>query len=72
VQETLHRLLAEVVVSQKSASDVCQIARANLEAIVGNEMEIVVSQVPAFAYDPASKFRSVQSLVSEPRLHLSA
>jgi phenylacetate-CoA ligase len=65
VQETAHRLRAEVVVNARSGNAACQAAHANLQAIVGEEMEIAVTEVPSLAYDPARKFRSVVSMLPE-------
>jgi phenylacetate-CoA ligase len=66
VQENAHRLRAEVVVNHDRGAGVraCEAARANLKAIVGEEMEVVVAEVPALSYDPAHKFRSVISLLN--------
>jgi phenylacetate-CoA ligase len=65
VQENEHRLKAAVVVNHAhgTGAHACQAARANLKAIVGEEMEVVVAEVPALPYDPARKFRSVVSLL---------
>jgi len=64
IQETRHRLRAEVVVNPSSSDRASEAAKANLEAIVGDEMEIIVSEVPSLPYDPSQKFRSVLSLIS--------
>lgn len=63
VQETAHRLKAEVVVHQSSNIRACEAARANLKAIVGEEMEVVVTEVPFLCHDPSRKFRSVTSML---------
>ena len=63
VQETPHRLRAEVVASQSLGDHACQVAKANLEAIVGEEMDIFVSEVPSLPHSPSQKFQSVLSLV---------
>jgi phenylacetate-CoA ligase len=63
VQETPHRLRAEVVVGHSSGGRASQATKANLEAIVGEEMEIIVSEVNSLPYDPSQKFRSVLSMV---------
>jgi phenylacetate-coenzyme A ligase PaaK-like adenylate-forming protein len=65
VQETTHRLKAEVVLNSTSGLDGCRAAQANLRAIVGEEMEIVVTEVPSLPYDPSQKLRSVISMVSD-------
>ena len=65
VQENAHRLRAEIVVNhvRGAGACACEAARANLKTIVGEEMEVVVAEVPALSYDPAQKFRSVVSLL---------
>ena len=63
IQETPHRLRAEVVANQNAGDSVCLAAKENLEAIVGKEMEIVVSEASSLPCDPAQKFRSVRSMV---------
>lgn len=65
IQETAHRLRAEVVVSRNAGARARQAARANLKAIVGEEMEVVVAEVPSLSYSPAQKFRSVVSMLPE-------
>lgn len=65
VQETTHRLKAEIVVSPNSGTRSRQAARANLRAIVGAEVEIVVAEVPSLSYSPSRKFRSVVSMLPE-------
>jgi phenylacetate-CoA ligase len=65
VQETAHRLKAEVVVDRGSGVRARQAAQANLKAIVGEEMEVVVAEVPSLSYSPSRKFRSVVSMLPE-------
>ncbi len=65
VQETTHQLRAEVVVKSRSGERARQAAQANLQAIVGEEMEIVVTEVSSLTYDPSRKFRSVVSMLPE-------
>jgi phenylacetate-CoA ligase len=65
VQETAHRLRAEVVVNHKAGARARQAAQANLKAIVGEEMEIVITEVPSLSYSPSQKFRSVISMLPE-------
>jgi phenylacetate-CoA ligase len=63
VQENVQRLKVEVVANRGSGIQACEAARANLKAIVGEEMEIVVTEVPSLTYRPAQKFRSVVSML---------
>jgi phenylacetate-CoA ligase len=65
VQETIHLLRAEIVVSRNSGAQARQAVRANLKAIVGEELEIVVVEVPSLSYNPSRKFRSVVSMLPE-------
>ncbi|MBN1136646.1 MAG: phenylacetate--CoA ligase family protein [Anaerolineae bacterium] len=65
VQETARRLTAEVVVDPDSSVGALHAAQANLKAIVGEDMEVIVTPVPSLPYDPAHKFRSVMSMVRE-------
>ncbi len=69
VQETPHRLRAEVVADQNLGDRACQVAKANLEAVVGEEMDIFVSEVPSLPHNPSQKFRSVLSLVNSDEGH---
>lgn len=63
IQETPHRLRVEMVVSHSSGGQAAQAAKANLEAIVGEDMEIIISEVNSLPYDPSQKFRSVLSMM---------
>jgi phenylacetate-CoA ligase len=62
-QETSCRLRVEVAVGQSSSARAFQAVRANLEAIVGEEMEIIVSELDSLPNDPSQKFRSIRSRV---------
>lgn len=63
VQETSRRLRVELIVGQHSAGRACQEAKANLAAIIGDQMEIIVSEVDVLPNDPSQKFRSITSAV---------
>jgi phenylacetate-CoA ligase len=63
IQETPRRLRAEVIVDHSAGGRTYQEAKANLEAIVGEEMEIIVAEVDSIPYNPSQKFRSVVSAV---------
>jgi phenylacetate-CoA ligase len=65
IQETPHRLRVEMLVSPGSGPRVTQAAEANLKAIIGDEMEIIVTEVNSLPYDPSQKFRSVLSMVHQ-------
>jgi phenylacetate-CoA ligase len=63
VQEDPCRLRVEVVPVPGAGARASRTAKANVEEIVGPEMDIKVSEVDSLPYDPAQKFRSVQSRV---------
>lgn len=63
IQETVHRLRVEIVVNQSSGDLAPQAVRASLKEIVGEEMEIIVSEVSSLPYDPSQKFQSVKSMI---------
>jgi phenylacetate-CoA ligase len=65
VQETPHRLHVKVVVAHGFSGHGSQAARASLQAIVGEDMEVIVSEVDAIPHDPAQKFRSVRSMLDQ-------
>ncbi|UCG82775.1 MAG: phenylacetate--CoA ligase family protein, partial [Dehalococcoidia bacterium] len=62
-QETYDRLRVEVVVGQSSSARASQAVRTNLKAIVGEEMEIIVSEVDALPSVPSQKRQSIRSRV---------
>jgi phenylacetate-CoA ligase len=62
-QETLHRLHVEMVVGPSAGDRACRDVRASLAEIIGDEMEIVVSEVPSIPHHPSQKHQSVLSLV---------
>jgi phenylacetate-CoA ligase len=63
VQETPHRLRVKVVLDPGFSGHAAEAAKASVQAIVDEEMEVIVSEVDAIPYDPAQKFRSVRSMV---------
>jgi phenylacetate-CoA ligase len=63
IQETVHRLRVEIAVDQHGGDQAAKAAKANLQAIVGQEMEIIVVETNTFSYEPTQKFRSVLSMV---------
>jgi phenylacetate-CoA ligase len=66
VQEDLYNLTVDMIVEPGSGRQVSQAARDNLTTIVGQEVEIAIHEVSSLPYDPAQKFRSVQSRVQVP------
>jgi phenylacetate-CoA ligase len=65
IQETPSRLKVEMVAGTRAGDHAAQAAQANVQAIVGEEAEVVVCQVNRLPYDPGHKFRSVVSQVHQ-------
>ncbi len=65
IQETPSRLKVEMIAGPSTADRAAQAAQASVQAIVGEEAEVVISRLSRLPYNPGCKFRSVVSQVHE-------